>query len=546
MSALHQSDAQKPRYIGDNQRYRLEQRLGQGGMGEVYLAMDTLLGKQVALKLLKPNYASTEAICKRFKREVSLCAALQSQNIVQVSDYGLTAEGIPFYVMEYLVGQTLKQVLDREKRLTVSRSVAIATQVCAGLQLAHQGIVLQRQGQAVERVKVVHRDLKPENIFLVPTALGELVKILDFGIAQIRDAQSELTNLHTSQFVGTFHYASPEQFDIAGNLDARADIYSLGMILYEMLSGTDPFGFGEKVNKTTALSWIKAHVTMTPLSLRSQVGCNQLSPALEQVVMCCLCKQPHERFDTIDALSQALQAAIAQKPPLPPVSLPEAINSTTVVGQPLTIAVEQSVSHPTLPSPSLITNIAPPAKPPEQYRQVNSPAPDNDESPELTSLRTTSGFTAPLSTLSAEAQQQLKTILTQAVGPIATMLLNQALTEGLTCRQVLERLTRYIPPKSPFWVQIREILAQVKPTESQAGAAPLTTNRLHTSLGSEISAAFLERCKKELEQVIGPIASFLLQDLVSRNPHITQAQLIQALVEMIPDPRAAQQFQKRF
>ncbi len=297
------------RLIGNLQRYRLDKRLGEGGMGEVFVAMDTRLGQPVALKLLKEKLAASEDVRKRFEREVALCAALRSDHIVQVSDHGVTDEGYPFFVMEYLCGQTLGKLLKREQRLSAERTVNIVTQVCAGLHLAHKGINLWHDGAASsEYVKVVHRDLKPENIFLVPTVLGELVKILDFGIAKLCSDQVEQTNA-TNVFLGTYHYAAPEQLEVEKDLDERADIYSLGIIIYEMLSGTDPFGLSFITNKISNLAWAVAHASKPPLPLREQLGCEQLSPELEAVVMRCLQKTPRERFGSVDELSKALQAA---------------------------------------------------------------------------------------------------------------------------------------------------------------------------------------------------------------------------------------------
>jgi serine/threonine-protein kinase len=296
--------------IGDRQRYRLEKRLGSGGMGDVFLAMDTLLGQQVALKLLKDRLIASSSLIKRFEHEVAICAALKSDHIVNVSDYGVTADGHPFYVMEYLRGQTLKQLLQQQQRLGVERTASIITQVCEGLRLAHQGVSLWWNGAAAsEHVTVVHRDLKPDNIFLVPTALGELAKILDFGIAKIRDESMEQASL-TLGFIGTFRYAAPEQLRVANNLDERADIYSLGIILYEMLSGTDPFGFGVKAQIATGMSWAMAHRTKPPVPLRSQPGCEHLSSQLEAVVMRCLQKAPDERFASVEELNRALQVAV--------------------------------------------------------------------------------------------------------------------------------------------------------------------------------------------------------------------------------------------
>jgi eukaryotic-like serine/threonine-protein kinase len=299
-------------FIGDNQRYRLDSRLGGGGMGEVFLAMDTRVGQQVALKLLKDTLVASQEMRKRFEREVAVCAALQSDHIVKISDCGVTPEGFPFYVMEYLRGQTLRQLLLREKRLSVERTVKMMAQVCKGLQLAHQGVTLQRDGgKSTEHIQVVHRDLKPDNIFLIPTDLGEWVKVLDFGVAKIRSessVNSNITNI-TSTFIGTFRYAPPEQIQSDKNLDARGDIYSLGIIIYEMLSAADPFGISIKGSHVSEASWVLAHAYEPPKPLRSQPGCEDLPVQLEAVVMKCLHKNPANRFTTVEELNQALQAA---------------------------------------------------------------------------------------------------------------------------------------------------------------------------------------------------------------------------------------------
>uniref|UniRef100_UPI0011775EC4 serine/threonine protein kinase n=1 Tax=Calothrix rhizosoleniae TaxID=888997 RepID=UPI0011775EC4 len=309
MSSSHSSNPWLGRLVGDNQRYRLDRRLSGGGMGEVFVAMDTRVGQEVALKLLKDTLVSSSEMRKRFEREIAVCAALQSEHIVKISDCGFTSEGYPFYVMEYLRGQTLRHLMLQEKRLSVERTKAIISQVCKGLQLAHQGVLLQQEGGM--RIKVIHRDLKPDNIFLVPTDLGEWVKILDFGLAKVRNQSVEQTNL-TKTFVGTFRYAAPEQLQNDENLDERSDIYSLGLLIYEMLSGVDPFGLTAKGNKASETSWVLAHTHEQPLPLRSsllQPDSEYISPQLEAVVMKCLRKKPEERFATVDELNQALQIA---------------------------------------------------------------------------------------------------------------------------------------------------------------------------------------------------------------------------------------------
>ncbi|MBD2343780.1 serine/threonine-protein kinase [Anabaena subtropica] len=297
-------------FVGDNQRYRLDKRLGGGGMGDVFLATDTRVGQQVALKLLKDKLVASAEMIKRFEREIAISAALQSDHIIKISDCGVTPEGYPFYVMEYLRGQTLRQLIQREKQVSVEETVKIMAQVCKGLQLAHQGVTLQRDGgKNTQHIKVVHRDLKPDNIFLVPTELGDWVKILDFGIAKIRKQSSEMS-LITHAFIGTFRYSSPEQIQNDNNIDGRADIYSLGIILYEMLSGADPFSLNIKGKNVSEASWLIAHSYEAPKELRSQPGCEHLSVQLEAVVMKCLHKKASDRFASTEELHQALLAAL--------------------------------------------------------------------------------------------------------------------------------------------------------------------------------------------------------------------------------------------
>ncbi|NJN57029.1 MAG: protein kinase [Leptolyngbyaceae cyanobacterium SL_5_9] len=340
--------------IGDRQRYLLTELISNGGMGDVFLATDALLGQQVALKVLNERLAVGE-LRKRFEQEVAVIAALRSNHIVQVMDYGVTAEGNPFYVMEYLHGQTLGQLLRREKRLPVHRAANIVHQVCSGLFLAHQGVQL-RQERGVERVKVVHRDLKPDNIFLVTTTLGELVKILDFGIAKIRSDRPEQTHA-TEMFLGTFRYAAPEQHGMEKNLDERADIYSLGIILYEMLSGSDPYSFDPEnqiQHRLTGVEWAVAHLTKSPVPLRQQPQCGNLSAAIEAVVMKCLEKAPADRFATVMELNQVFRAAIQNGDRIPTAAKPS--KTCKLAEAEPTVAV--SAPLPT-PAPTASTNVSP-------------------------------------------------------------------------------------------------------------------------------------------------------------------------------------------
>lgn len=360
MSSSYYSNSWLGRFVGDNQRYRLDSRLGGGGMGDVFLATDTRVGQQVAVKLLKDALAESPEMRKRFEHEIAICAALHNEHIVNIMDAGVTSEGFPFYVMEYLRGVTLGELLRSEQRLGVERTVKIISQICNGLLLAHQGVNLP-DGEHIEAV--IHRDLKPDNIFIQPSDLGEWVKIVDFGIAKIRYKGRENQTL-THTFLGTLRYASPEQMMGDRDLDARSDIYSLGVILYEMLSGADPFGFNVQSRRMSEASWVIAHTSEIPIPLRSLPGCEGFPAELEAAICCCLEKNPDRRFNSVVEFNLALQAAlalatsstnatregksIAQVRPQPTVAiedtLPRAIPSIDPLQTP--VALEETISQP--------------------------------------------------------------------------------------------------------------------------------------------------------------------------------------------------------
>ncbi|MEN9222783.1 MAG: serine/threonine-protein kinase, partial [Thermostichus sp. BF3_bins_97] len=190
------------------QRYRLTHLLGQGGMGRVYLAQDLLFGGgEVAVKLLT-HPVMDESTRLRFEREAKSCAALgqKSLHIVKVNDYGITPDEVPFYVMEYLNGQTLKEIL-ASGALPLERFFRLARQIGLGLKTAHEGI--QMEGQSVQ---VIHRDLKPANVIVVANdSLGELAKLVDFGIAKLLNTGASLSLTHA--YLGTLAYSSPEQLE---------------------------------------------------------------------------------------------------------------------------------------------------------------------------------------------------------------------------------------------------------------------------------------------------------------------------------------------
>ena len=210
-------------------KYKLLRLVGDGGMGSVYEAEHIMLGSRVAVKVLHPEMAKRPGLIERFLQEARVSARLRSPHIVHVQDVDRTPEGLAFMVMELLAGEPLSRAMDRDHAFTIARAIDYTTQMLEALEVAHG-------------MGVVHRDLKPENVFLVPESGATLVKLIDFGIAKLRrDNTQEPSNLTLAgTLMGTAEYMAPEQAYSADQVDARADLYSVGVMLFEMLAGMRP------------------------------------------------------------------------------------------------------------------------------------------------------------------------------------------------------------------------------------------------------------------------------------------------------------------
>ncbi|MBV9960112.1 MAG: protein kinase, partial [Acidobacteria bacterium] len=276
-------------------KYRLDERLGEGGMGTVYRGTHLLIDRPVAVKVLNSRFVEDAAAQERFRREARAAGRLRHTNAVAVTDFGRTADGVYYIVMELLEGRSLRDVLAREAPLDTARAVSLMLQISAAVAAAHE------EG-------VIHRDLKPGNIFVVQRPHAPtIIKVLDFGIAKLAsdasDGVEQKPLTQTGVMIGTPRYMSPEQCDGA-ELTPAADVYSLGIILYEMLTGTTPF------TGPTPLSVALKHSSELPRAPREFVS--TIPAELEKLVLHALEKKPAERPTNAGEFRRELYATAQQ------------------------------------------------------------------------------------------------------------------------------------------------------------------------------------------------------------------------------------------
>ncbi len=267
-------------------KYRLEKVAGEGGMGIVYAAEHLMLKQRVAVKVLLPDAATSDAVVERFGREAQAAARIQTEHIARVMDAGTTKTGAPFLVMEYLEGCDLEELLQLQGPLPLTEVVDYMMQALEALAHAHA-------------VGIVHRDLKPANIFLaVRPDGGNVIKMLDFGISKAMKSRPEEKVLTGQAVLGSPVYMSPEQLRNAKEIDGRADLWSLGVVAYELLSGKPPFD-GDGVGEIFAAILEK---TVEPLHMHNW----RLPPEFSNVIAKCLQRKPEDRWNDAAALAKAL------------------------------------------------------------------------------------------------------------------------------------------------------------------------------------------------------------------------------------------------
>jgi tRNA A-37 threonylcarbamoyl transferase component Bud32 len=284
-------------YVGSviDGRYRVETVLGEGGMGVVYRCSHTIIGKKLALKVLRADLARDQEVTERFLNEAKSASGIGNPHIVDISDFGQFPDGATYFVMEYLNGVPLGTAISGGQPLPVPRLLKIGRQLAEGLAAAHAA-------------GIVHRDLKPDNIFLIERGADkDFVKILDFGIAKVSTAEGKLTR--AGAVFGTPHYMSPEQ--AAGtSVDQRGDIYSLGIIMYELAAAKVPF------DADNFMGVLTQHMYKAPTPLREAAPQpEEVTVGLEAVVMKCLAKRPENRYQSMDEVIVDIDRLIAGAAP---------------------------------------------------------------------------------------------------------------------------------------------------------------------------------------------------------------------------------------
>jgi len=362
-------------------RYEIVRRIGEGGMGAVYEARHTVIGKRVAVKVLLEKFLEKPELVARLLQEARLASSIGHENIVDVTDFGTTSDGRAFVVMEFLEGESLAQLVIRDAPLPVERSLRISRQIASALGAAHD------KG-------IVHRDVKPENVYLVRRGEADFVKVVDFGVSKAvhtREEGPEWQRLtRTGMVLGTPLYMSPEQARGGEDIDARADIWAVGVLLYECLTGEVPF---RAHNYLGVISQVLTEEAAPPSRLRPELG---IPVGVEKVVMRALEKDRARRYQQMSEFERDLERLVAgdhnvglPEPAEPSVPAPRprtgqrwhlGIFGVLAIGVGLAVALVRSEDPPAPPPPPAVVkpsvNLPPPSPVKPAVADDAPPAPE--------------------------------------------------------------------------------------------------------------------------------------------------------------------------
>jgi len=445
--------------------YQIVQKLGEGGMGVVYLGHHALLGRRAAIKVLLPALSARPDIVNRFFNEARAVTTISDPGIVQVFDFGYHTDGSAYIVMEFLEGEPLDRRLARLHKLPAAEALRLCRQIASSLAAAHAQ-------------HIIHRDLKPENIYLVrdgEVASGERSKILDFGIAKLSDDHPGKVKTSTGALMGTPIYMSPEQCRGLAELDHRSDIYALGCVLFHLLTGRPPFE-GEGMGDIIA-----AHIR-EPAPAPSSVA-PEVAPRVDALVLRCLAKAPGERYQTMIELAGAIGQI------LPYVTSPESPTQYFYAYQPGTTPVpplpypsqhpSQVSQHPT-PQRSQHPSQSPPSSPPQHPSQHASYAPGT-RPPSPTTLGTSAGQIAAPATLAPPRRRRGWLLATVAILAVAAAAVGVLVPRGepRAAASAHDASLAVVAPDAPAIAAAPAIaidagvIAEATPDAAPADAAPV-------------------------------------------------------------------------